>query len=236
METIRLNPIPAAITGIGLGWLIMSIRRQSESNASSYDSMTPATYSADRFASTTDEFGSQGSGGMNNYATAASLSDQPSAMDNVKDRLGDAKDKVAQTASNVGQSVSDAAHNVASSASDMAHNMGDKASALGSQAKEYGQRAAGATSDYFQASPLAVGAIALLAGAAIGLMLPSTEPENRWMGETRDRLKDQATQQIQQVADKVQNVASAAFDQAKTTVTQTVQQEAQNQGLTTAGV
>lgn len=236
VETIRLNPIPAAITGIGLGWLIMSIRRQSESNASSYDSMTPATYSADRFASTTDEFGSQGSGGMNNYATAASLSDQPSAMDNVKDRLGDAKDKVAQTASNVGQSVSDAAHNVASSASDMAHNMGDKASALGSQAKEYGQRAAGATSDYFQASPLAVGAIALLAGAAIGLMLPSTEPENRWMGETRDRLKDQATQQIQQVADKVQNVASAAFDQAKTTVTQTVQQEAQNQGLTTAGV
>ena len=31
VDIIRLNPIPAAITGIGLGWLIMSIRRQNHS-------------------------------------------------------------------------------------------------------------------------------------------------------------------------------------------------------------
>jgi len=249
VDTIRLNPIPAAITGIGLGWLIMSIRRQNETrdyqgstrgdnyqtNAGRYDSTT-VPYNADRFASAADEFGGQ-TGTSNNYATAntvSSTTSEPSTLDTVKDTLGDAKDKVAQAASSVGQSVSGAAQTVAHSASDLAHNVSDKASALGSQAKDYGQRAVSATGDYYQTSPLAVGAIALLFGAAVGLLVPSTEPENRWMGETRDRLKDQAAQQLHEVADKVQNVAGAAMDKAKTTVTETVQQEAKNQGLTTA--
>ena len=29
VETVRANPVPAALTGIGLGWLYMSARRQS---------------------------------------------------------------------------------------------------------------------------------------------------------------------------------------------------------------
>ena len=29
MDTIKLNPLPAALIGIGLGWLLMSARRQS---------------------------------------------------------------------------------------------------------------------------------------------------------------------------------------------------------------
>jgi hypothetical protein len=29
VESVRANPVPAALTGIGLGWLLMSARRQS---------------------------------------------------------------------------------------------------------------------------------------------------------------------------------------------------------------
>ncbi len=28
VETVRANPLPAALTGIGLGWLLMSARQQ----------------------------------------------------------------------------------------------------------------------------------------------------------------------------------------------------------------
>ena len=33
METIRENPVPAALTGIGLGWLFVSARRSSSSSS-----------------------------------------------------------------------------------------------------------------------------------------------------------------------------------------------------------
>jgi len=228
VDTIRLNPIPAAITGIGLGWLIMSIRRQND---------TTATYgpygrssSADRFASTTDEFG------QNNFATSGTLTgtDASSRIDAAKEKLGEVKDSVTQHAGDIASSVTDKAstlaHTVGDKASDIAHTVGDRASALSGQAKDAAQSAVSATGDYITDNPLAAGAIALLIGVGIGLLVPATEKENQLLGETRDRLKDQAAEQLHQVADKVSNVAHTAFDSAK----QTVKEEAENQGLTGA--
>ena len=37
-------------------------------------------------------------------------------------------------------------------------------------------------------NPLALGAVAIAIGAAIGLALPHTETEDEWMGETKERL------------------------------------------------
>jgi ElaB/YqjD/DUF883 family membrane-anchored ribosome-binding protein len=251
VETIRLNPIPAAITGIGLGWLIMSIRRQND--------VTPqyGTYggsSVDRFASTTDEFG------QNNFATSgysARGSEASSRIDAAKGKLGEVKDSVASHASDIASTVSDKASGLASSvsdkasglassvsdkasglaqtvgtrASDIAHTVGDKATELGSQAKDTAQSAVRATGTYITDNPLAAGAIAVLLGVGVGLLVPATEKENQLLGETRDRLKDQAAEQLHQVADKVTNVAQTAFDSAK----QSVKDEAENQGLTGTG-
>jgi ElaB/YqjD/DUF883 family membrane-anchored ribosome-binding protein len=241
VETIRLNPIPAAITGIGLGWLIMSIRRQNDSSA------TYGTYggsSANRFSGTTDEYG------QNNFATSGYTtpgSETASRIDAAKEKLGDVKDSVTHKASDIAHSVGDKASGLASSvsdkasgiahtvgdkASDIAHTVGDKASALGGQAKDVAQSAVHATGTYITDNPLAAGAIAVLLGVGVGLLIPATEQENQLLGETRDRLKDQAAEQLHQVADKVTNVAQTAFDSAK----QSVKDEAENQGLTSAAV
>jgi len=251
VETIRLNPIPAAITGIGLGWLIMSIRRQNDATTQ-YG--TYGGSSANRFASTTDEFG------QNNFATSGYStqgSDVTSRLDAAKGKLGEVKDSVATHASDIASTVGDKASGLASSvsntasglassvsdkasglaqtvgtkASDIAHTVGDKATELGSQAKDTAQSAVRATGTYITDNPLAAGAIAVLLGVGVGLLVPATEKENQLLGETRDRLKDQAAEQLHQVADKVTNVAQTAFDSAK----QTVKDEAENQGLTGAG-
>jgi len=238
VETIRLNPIPAAITGIGLGWLIMSIRRQNDTSA------TYRTYgtgsAANRFSSTTDEYG------QNNFATSGYTSpgsEGPSRIDAAKEKLGDVKDSVTNKASDIAHTVGDKASGLASSvtdkasglahtvgdkASDIAHTVGDRASAIGGQAKDAAQTAVSATGDYIIGNPLAAGAIAVLLGVGVGLLIPATEKENQLLGETRDRLKDQAAEQLHQVADKVTNVAQTAFDSAK----QSVKDEAENQGLT----
>ncbi len=222
VETIRLNPIPAAITGIGLGWLIMSIRRQNANTAPYPGSAGYGTPSGvDRFVSSTDEYG------QNSFVASV-----PSRIDTAKEKIGDVKDSVTQhasdLASNVGDKASGLAHSVSDKASDIAHTVGDKAAAFGGSAKETAQSAVSATGTYITGNPLAAGAIALLIGVSVGLLIPATDKENQLLGETRDRLKDQAAEQLHQVADKVSNVAHTAFDSAK----QTVKDEAQNQGLT----
>jgi hypothetical protein len=69
-------------------------------------------------------------------------------------------------------------------------------------------------------NPLAVGALGVGVGAAVGLAIPETAKEHEVMGEARDTSveKAQAAQErVQQVAQEAQSAA---------------QQEAENQGLT----
>lgn len=219
VDIIRLNPIPAALTGLSLGWLIMSSQNKSTNGT---------MYRSDRFDTTTGEFG------QNNFGTSSTglTGSQPSGIDAAKEKIGDVKDTVTSRASDLASNVSEKATGLASTVSDkassLASTVSDKASNLGSTAKDTAQTAVSATGSFINGNPLAAGAIALMLGVGTGLLIPATQKENELLGETRDRLKDQASEQLHQVADKVTNVAQTAFDGVK----QTVKDEAQNQGLT----
>jgi hypothetical protein len=54
---------------------------------------------------------------------------------------------------------------------------------------------------------LAVGAVAMAAGTAVGLMLPSTQFESEYIGETSERLVDKAEEVARGAIDKVQDAA-----------------------------
>ncbi|MGH6899967.1 MAG: hypothetical protein ACREJ5_26005 [Geminicoccaceae bacterium] len=75
--------------------------------------------------------------------------------------------------------------------------------------------------------PLVLGAIGLAVGAAIGAALPKTETEDEWMGDTRDRLKDQAGRVSREQFEKARAAGRAAYDAAL--------DEADRQGLTPEG-
>lgn len=66
------------------------------------------------------------------------------------------------------------------------------ASAWGHSASEKAQAATHEVVSIYENQPLAVAAAAVAAGAVIGLMLPSTQREDRALGQARDRLADQA--------------------------------------------
>jgi uncharacterized protein YjbJ (UPF0337 family) len=87
-------------------------------------------------------------------------------------------------------------------------------------------------------NPLAVGAVALALGAAVGLAIPSTQIENRYMGEARNNLLHKAEETARDAVGKVQKVAGEVTETVKEEakkvagqVTETVKEEAKNQGL-----
>jgi Protein of unknown function (DUF3618) len=65
-------------------------------------------------------------------------------------------------------------------------------------------------------NPLAVGAAAVVLGAAVGLAIPETERENELMGETRDNAIERAQQVAQGTVERVKDAATDAAVRATT--------------------
>ena len=92
-----------------------------------------------------------------------------------------------------GASVTGALNQVKETASDLASRSTDALSNYGTRFQQV-----------MRENPLAVGAVAVAAGTAVGLMLPSTRIESEYIGETGGML-----------VDKVEDAARGALDQVK---------------------
>jgi len=210
-ETIKENPVPAAIAAIGLGWLFMKNSNKPQANQGRDYRGYQADYT---------RYGSGGYNSPNDYGYR-SQPYQPQgngggALEQAQEKIGDiagtAGDKVGKIADNAGETVG---------------NIGGQIGQIGDQAQYKAEQAG----DWFQRSlrenPMSVGAIALAVGAAVGLSIPETPQEHRIMGETRDNLVGKAQEAVQDTVQKVQRVAEVTQD--------TVQREVENQGLTPQG-
>lgn len=237
VDTMKQNPIPTALVGIGLGWLLMEGMRSSDREEYTYHH---SVYDYDNQRLYTPE----------NYYEGPYTGTERSRMRDVQHRMSDAahtvQDKTSQavqgakeTASNVAATVSDTAsdvaHTVTDTASSVAHTVTDtarEAKDMTYRAQEkmryQAQRAKNNFQYMLEENPLAVGAMAIAAGATIGLMLPSTQKEDELMGDTRDNLVEQAKTTAKETVQKAQHVAEEAYESAK----ETVKDEAQKQGLT----
>ena len=92
-------------------------------------------------------------------------------------------------------------------AKDRLHNLTDTA-------REQTERARGGLDRMIDENPLVVAAGAMILGAAIGMLLPETEPERRIMGPARDTVVDRA----QDIAEGVKDAAIEAGSQVKEAV------------------
>jgi hypothetical protein len=136
------------------------------------------------------------------YETPYSYETQPAGASTLRDTAEKAKDRVEHVAGQVQQ----------------------KASDMGASVRHQAERATDSFGRWMHENPLAVGAMALALGAAVGMAIPETRQEQQLMGDARDRLTEQARQTAQEVKQKVQAVAQEAMDTAK--------EEARSQGLT----
>jgi ElaB/YqjD/DUF883 family membrane-anchored ribosome-binding protein len=203
LNTIRRNPVPAALMGLGLGWLIIESARTTGTG----------------YYRTYEPYGVEGYG---SYGTQSK----------VKTMAGEAREAVGRAGEKAGEMASEAVNrveNIGSQALGQVENVGsqvvDQAEYLRDRAEYQARQAASRFDQMLQDNPLAVGVAALAVGAAIGLAVPNTEPENRLLGETRDNLMDRARDMAEDTAHKVQRVAESAQQAAK----DAAKEEARNQ-------
>jgi len=128
---------------------------------------------------------------------------QPSITDTAREKLTGVKETVSTTASNALDKVSGAVDTAYSSAGEMVNKAYNRAGELGTAAHD--------TYDlYIEENPLAVGAVALGVGAAIGFALPSTRYEGQMLGEAREQFLEKAQDTASQLLDKTKQVVTEA--------------------------
>lgn len=119
-----------------------------------------------------------------------------------------------QTAGGIKDSVSNAAgtayEGVANAASSTYSETGHLANRAYEKAGEFGTKAQDTYNHYLEEKPWAIGAVALAAGAAVGLAIPSTRYEGELMGEARVNLMEKAQDTAGDLVDKAKQVASEA--------------------------
>jgi hypothetical protein len=249
-ETLRNNPIPIALIGVGIGWLLLSNTRASER--------------AGRIAANTARRVRESARG---------------AADTVQDTAGAALEQVKHTAAAAADRVRSAVGNKASVEADPAyaraktsvgadpytapltgtgapydgghesdirrHAAIDAATEAGraarSRAESYA-RYAGDTArsfgdrlgDLVDQYPIAAGGLAMLAGAVLAVSLPSTRSEDELIGDTRDSLRDELAEEGRDTLERVQRVAERAAIAGADAAKSAAREEAEKQHLTPA--
>ncbi len=138
-------------------------------------------------------------------------------LSNDSSTLKNAQEKIESVGSSLYQSAEGAANTVYETVGDFAGNTAEKVENLGIQVRD--------SYDYYiEENPLAVGAVALAAGALVGLAIPSTGYENEMLGETRQNLISKAQHAAKETIQDVKNVAGETVNSVKKDVVEKVQQ------------
>lgn len=214
-ETIRENPVPAGMVGIGLAWLAAN-RRSGQGDrdyrsrdytgqrgstlgygtaygvgaGTSYDSDYAAGYTAGGvYTAGVDTKGVNQSG----MPGADTSDDARGAVDRVRDKAEHAAETVRDRAGEAKDRVREKASDVGERASERLHDVQHRV--------EYRFERA------VQENPFAVGALAMACGLAAGLIVPETRREHELMGRTRDKVLDRAEDVAHRAVDRARDVA-----------------------------
>jgi hypothetical protein len=153
----------------------------------------------------------------------------------VREQAGQVTEQVREQAGHIREQVADRAGAVRETAEQLRERMSEGAGRVREQAARVPMQARQQWHDaklgFWQTMdqrPFAIGIAALAVGVAAGLSVPSSRKEQELMGETRDRLLDQAKGYTREAVDMGKQVARAATD--------TVKSEVERQGLTPATI
>ena len=210
-DTIRDNPIPAAMVAIGLGWMALNGRKDGSRDdfrrSYRYGSGDGpyAGGASDSFAyGAGGAYGSSGYGEYGSRGEYGARGEDESLLDKARDRAGDLGSSAKNAAGSVVEGAQSAAGAVAHGAQDLAGAVVDRT-----------RRGAGRVENTFYDNPLAIGAASLALGIAAGLAAPPTDREVQLMGNARDRLVDRVKDTVKETADKAQHVAERAVEETK---------------------
>jgi len=140
-------------------------------------------------------------------------------VDGVGGALSNASERVGDTLSSASQSLSDASHSIASSASRSAAAIGQTAKAAAGSAEEL----ATSSMAFLKEQPLVLLGMGVALGAAIGAGLPTTETEEKLMGEASAQVRHQASEMANEQMDKVKEAGQHVYSEMAKSVKDEIQ-------------
>jgi hypothetical protein len=239
MDKLGQNPLPAALIGAGVAWLLFEDgekqRRTARFGPGPIGAPEPPMHSGSYVDARTgrpyDETygtgfyeGAQSQGGEQQGGAGGGITDKAKgAARSVKDSVSGAAQGVKEGASSAAEKVSGWMGGVRDSASGAGQAFGSYASSASGHASDRMRRGYDSGKQYLERGiedyPLAMGAAAMSLGVLAGLLFPRTQVEDEMMGRQSDELKERAADTARQAADATKQVATAtvgtAMDEAK---------------------
>jgi len=194
-NSVKQNPVPVALTAIGIMWMIFSSGRSQ--SVRTYDRRNDDLSDLD-----TGYTSGRGTGYSSESATGYS-SDRDTSY------TSQAMDKLKGTADTIKAKATAARGKLMGSKDTMMDTVSDASSRAAVAAEDQVRRARQGFNTLLEEQPLVLGALGIALGAAIGALLPATEHEDRLLGEVRD-----------QTVSKVQEMTSDTYDQVRDKVRQ----------------
>ena len=214
------NPMPLALVGVGLAWLMATNTR--------YSGGAPYGYAPPESAGSMSAMGEglkESASGMASEArekmgqARQTLSD---AAQSARERFHDARQSVSDTAQSARESWNQTRRRI----TDTAYTARETLMRGADTAKLQYERARSGYDWMVREQPLALGAIGIALGALMAAATPRTRAENEWMGEASDRLAerakeagreqlDQVKQAIEPVAEKVKEAVQPLMSEAQ---------------------
>lgn len=228
VEQAKANPMPLAVMGLGLAWLMVSNNKQSASTYGyGYASPEPRSYAAEGGYGGGWDGGDYGEASRSHGGLAAGVKDRVQGLgekaqgvghdlsdkarnlgDKASEMISGAREKLAGGAASISDSGRNAAQGLSQGIETMAGNVRQQAAQVGQQAQR-------TFLDTLHSEPMLIAGLGIIVGAAIGAALPSTPAEDKYLGETRDKLlnkgKDLAHTGLQQAS----TAAQAAYGSVK---------------------
>jgi hypothetical protein len=241
-KALKANPLPVALMGVSLAWLMAKQGTPVAETATSPSTETYPLYTArgsirrigppeetdgnryshftddagERFKALTDETGRRAGNFMDASGKAyRGFADATGKqISTVTDEAGALFDASSGWASDTWTQVKDTAAGAAQKIGDAASSMSGSASSAGSSLKDQSTRLNDAILSHFRDQPLVGGALAFAVGAAIGAALPYTETEDEVLGDAADDVKANVAAQASDLVDQGKGIASEAYDKA----------------------
>ena len=223
MTSVQNNPLPAAITGIGLAWLMLS---GSGVTADNGVHSRPSPRSAPRADST--GWGDEGIDRRLSEAEIGVVRSEDETEESWRARLDAARGSVVgvareagETAESFGHRIADAMGNAKQSVMGKVHDMQDRASDAGGQLRAMAQQAGDKVTQGSQRAkeagskiistmgdnPLLLGAVALGFGALLGALIPQSEQEEAALGGAATKIRETARDAAQDMVDRSTELA-----------------------------
>ena len=248
LDSVRANPLPTALTGIGLTWLMASNPRRSATgtsvttgtgrvrvyrgtndfNQSVHDAMAARVQAMERDVAReqgeTEEAYSNRLDVARGQAAGLTRQAQETAesfRQRISDALAAAKQTVVEGAYSLRDQVGDATSSFGSTAQSVATSIGSATQGAAQRAGgalTYGGQAGSSTIVALVESPVLLGALGLAAGALLGTLLPQSDQEEAALGKIAGQARDTARGLAQDVVDRGSHVTQAVLDAGRESV------------------